>query len=496
MYLQFFLLNNVFIQKTLVFITKTMYNIYRKMVVKMVHSTRSLNKDRVSNAIIKGLAFDGGLFVFDEFKKINLNELLDLDYKEIAFKVMSLYLDDFSPLDLKEMINKAYNEENFSKGICQVTSFSNYSFLELYHGPTASFKDMALTILPYEIEYAKKINNINEETKIVVATSGDTGSATLSGFRNSNASITVLYPNLGVSKLQEKQMLYYEGRNKAIAINGNFDDSQRIVKEILLKNKNFSAANSINIGRLIPQIVYYFYAYIKLIKNNVVKLNEMINVSVPTGNFGNILAGFIAKNMGLPIKKLICAANENNVLTDFINTGIYDANRPFYKTHAPSMDILVSSNLERLIYYFSNDVELVKKLYVDLEKNKRFELPLEFKEKLKDFKSFYSTDQEILRTIKDEFETHNYLIDPHTAVALDAYKKSKESLHTLIVSTASPYKFIDVIKQALNLKNEDEELVKEIFLTTKMEIPSSISVLLNKEYRKKVMEKEEVIKEI
>ncbi len=439
----------------------------------MAHSTRSNTEMNIYDCIKKGLASDGGLFVFDEFKTIDLNTLIGKDYKETAYTILSLYLDDEN--GLRKAIENSYNDNNFKEKVVGIKTFDGYSYLELFHGPTAAFKDMALTFLP----------NFVSDTEVLVATSGDTGSATLSGFlSNKSVNVTVLYPNGLVSPLQEKQMLYFSnGRNKALALKGNFDDCQRLVKEISVKNNRISSANSINIGRLLPQIVYYFYGYIKLVEDGTIKLGDKINVSVPTGNFGNILAGWIAKNMGLPIDKFICACNENKVLYDFINTGIYDRNRSFHKTYSPSMDILVSSNMERLIYYFYKDTDKVNSLFAEFNKTGKIIIP-EYKELFKDFSSFYSTNEEILETIKDELDKNEYLIDPHTAVAKDAYKKSELRNHTLILSTASPYKFeaafndigikLDYSKAPIALKNAincdkeraivDEDDVRRMFL--------------------------------
>lgn len=416
----------------------------------MVHSTRSNNQITISKAILKGLASDGGLFIFDEIKKIDVKSLYSKTYQEIAIEILKKYLEEFSEEEIKWAVNSAYSKENFGDNPVTLKEFDKYAYLELFNGPTAAFKDMALTILPKFMYLSKKINGVNEKTHIYVATSGDTGSATLSGFYGTDGiDVTVLYPNKLVSSLQEKQMLYYsDKKSRAYALNGNFDDCQRLVKAISLNNKKISSANSINIGRLIPQIVYYFYGYIKLVEDGKVESGESINVCVPTGNFGNILAGYIAKQMGCPIDKLICAANENNILYDFINTGIYDSNRKFIKTYAPSMDILVSSNVERLLYFFYKDVNIIKEMF---EKFKETEMLKVDKNLFKDFKSFYATNNEILEEINHEYNENNYLIDPHTAVARNAYKKSVKDgndKYTLILSTASCYKFEDAIYDA------------------------------------------------
>lgn len=430
----------------------------------MIHSTRSNNNYSIYDAIEKGLAPDGGLFVIDEFKKVDLESLKDLSYHDLVINILKDYIPD-----IESKISKSYPEFDI-----KIKSFNDYAYLELFHGPTAAFKDVALSFLPFFLD----------NKKIVVATSGDTGSATLSGFKDKeNTSVTVLYPNNLVSPLQEKQMLYFTNeRNTALALNGNFDDCQRLVKELSLKDKNLSSANSINIGRLLPQIIYYFYGYFMLVKENKIKMNEKINVVVPTGNFGNILAGYIAKSMGLPISTLICASNENKVLYDFINTGIYDSNRKFKKTYSPSMDILVSSNIERLIYYFYKDVNKVNELYTEFKKTGKMYIK-EYKELFKDFDSAYVLNEEVLKEIKCEYELNNYLIDPHTAVAKCAYSKTKSNLFTLILSTASPFKFEDALKDAgLNLSD--------------FEMPDNLKPILLANKEKIVIEKDDAIKYI
>ncbi len=428
----------------------------------MVHSTRSNEKITISNAILKGLASDGGLFIFDEFKNIDINNLYNKDYCEISFEILRQYLDDFTDEEIKWAINEAYNKDNFINDIVSIKEFDKYAYLELFNGPTASFKDMALTILPKLMYLSKKKNYILDNTHIFVATSGDTGSATLSGFKNTDGiDVTVLYPDNKISDLQEQQMLYYSDNfSHAYALKGNFDDCQRIVKTISLNNPKISSANSINIGRLIPQIIYYFYGYVTLVNNKRINKNDLIDVCVPTGNFGNILAAYIAKQMGCPINKLICATNENNVLYDFINTGIYDRNRKFVKTYAPSMDIIVSSNIERLLYYFYKDTNKIKELFEEFNKNGIIKID---KDLFKDFKSFYATNDEILSEISNEYNDKNYLIDPHTAVALNAYKKSHSTNYTLIASTASCYKFENALidaKVPFNMNNAIETINK------------------------------------
>ena len=430
----------------------------------MIHSTRSTQSYSIFEAIEKGLASDGGLFVIDEFKKVNLNALKDLSYHELVIEILKDYIPG-----IDKIISETYPDFEI-----KVKTFDNYAYLELFHGPTLAFKDVALSFLPFFLD----------NKRIVVATSGDTGSATLSGFRNKkNISVTVLYPNNLVSPLQERQMLYFTNeRNSALALNGNFDDCQRLAKELALKDKNLSSANSINIGRLLPQIIYYFYGYFSLVRENKIKMNEIIDIVVPTGNFGNILAGYIAKTMGLPVETLICASNENKVLYDFIKTGIYDSNREFKKTYSPSMDILVSSNIERLIYYFYKDVNKVSELYDEFKRTGKMQIE-EYRNLFKDFDSAYVTNIEVLKEIKHEYQEKNYLIDPHTAVAKCAYNKVGSNNYTLILSTASPFKFEDALKDAGINMNE-------------FEMPDNLKCVLNDNKQKIVVEKEDVEKYI
>ena len=439
----------------------------------MFHSSRSNDLYPFSYCVNKGLASDGGLFIFDEIGKVDINSLINLNYQELSFVILRNLIDDFSDEEIKECINNSYNDNNFKEGMINLKAFDNYSYLELFHGPTAAFKDYALTILPYFMKASKKKNNDNSVGRIVVATSGDTGSATLSGFKNlKEFKVTVLYPNNLVSPLQEEQMLYYSnGNNYAYAYNGNFDDCQRIAKDIAIRNKNISSANSINLGRLFPQVIYYFYGYLELVRINKIEMGELINVTVPTGNFGNILAGYIAKKMGLPINKLICASNANNVLYDFINTGVYNKNRSFIKTYSPSMDILVSSNIERLIYYFYKDVNKVNALYKEFKETGKMYIK-EYKELFKDFESSFVTNEEVLKEIRHEYITNNYLIDPHTAVAKCAFNKTKNNTYTLILSTASPFKFSDAMMDAgIDLsKFEIPENLKDVIMDNKEKI--------------------------
>jgi len=396
------------------------------------------SKVKASEAILKGLADDGGLFMPDHIPVLekNLSELAGMTYQEIAYEVMKLYLTDFTEEELKNCINRAYDEKFDTKVIAPLAEAQGTYYLELFHGSTIAFKDMALSILPHLLITSAKKNQIQNEIVILTATSGDTGKAALAGFADVEGTrIIVFYPKNGVSPIQEKQMITQKGENTfVVGIYGNFDDAQTGVKKIFgdkdlaaqMKEKGFqfSSANSINIGRLVPQIVYYVYAYVKLLAEEKISEGEKINVVVPTGNFGNILAAYLAKNMGLPIAKLICASNDNKVLYDFFSTGIYDRNREFILTNSPSMDILISSNLERLIYRIAgNDAEKNAKLMSALSKNGRYEITEDMKAKLEDFYGNYAQESETAATIKEIYEDCGYVIDTHTAVAANVYKK-------------------------------------------------------------------------
>lgn len=424
----------------------------------MYHSTRG-NKNVTSyEAIINGLADDGGLYVIDEIPKLSYKEVLDYSYQRLAGKIISLFFKEFSYEEIQKEIDEAYKSFDISE-VVNITKLEGKAILELFHGPTGAFKDIALVVLPRMLKLAKKKVNNQKTTTILTATSGDTGGATLSGFKDVLGIETiVLYPTNGVSPLQEAQMQSFnKGNGHVLAVDGNFDSCQSFVKEFFLNNKelNLSSANSINISRLVPQIVYYYYTYIKLIKDKEIKEDEKINFTVPTGNFGDILAGYIAKMMGLPIEKLICASNKNNVLTDFFNTNIYDANREFYKTNSPSMDIIISSNLERLLYYTTKSVDKVKRAMADLKKYKRFELEGDYSS----FSAYYTNEEETNLTIKEYYDKYNYLVDPHTSVGLAALRKFKDKgindNYNVILSTASPLKFYDSVAKAISLECTD-----------------------------------------
>ena len=471
----------------------------------MYLSTRGGQRLTASKAILKGLADDGGLFIPETMPKLNVKWCLDKNYVEIAKEIFTLFFDDYTQDEIDYAISSAYNQSNFNECFAKVKNFGKCSFLELHHGPTLAFKDMALTILPFLIEIAKKKNNVLDKSLILVATSGDTGGAALSSFGSSTQFDTVvLYPDGGVSEIQEKQMLYYTNeRTHAFAVKGNFDDCQTFVKEVFSSYPKdngviLSSANSINIGRLIPQVVYYVYAYVESVKNKVIKEGEVFDICVPTGNFGDIFAGYLAKEIGLPIGKFICASNINNVLTDFFNDGYYNRLREFKKSNSPAMDILVSSNLERLVYLATNkNAERVKKLMQDLKDNGSYTLNDSEREFLKDFIGNYTDETQTINTIKDAFNELNYLIDPHTAVAYDCYKKVGNSdRFTLIVSTASPYKFPFTVAKALSLNQNQSEfkIIEDVAKFTNTEIPYGISKLKNSTKQTILKTKEEITK--
>ena len=468
-------------------------------------STR--NKNIVKNdkvALLQGLSEDGGLFVLENFKdKIDLEKLLNKSYTEIALEVLKLFFS-FDEKKLKSVIEKAYSKFSTSK-VTPLVELKKSYILELFHGPTSAFKDVALTLLPHLIQLA--LEGTNQEILVLTATSGDTGKAALEGFKDvAQTEIIVFYPKNGVSKVQELQMRTQEGKNtKVCAIEGNFDDAQTGVKNIFLDenlqkklgDKKFSSANSINIGRLTPQIVYYIVSYVELVKNNKIKMGDKINFVVPTGNFGDILAGYYAKKLGLPVNKFICASNNNNVLYDFLTTGTYDRNREFLKTISPSMDILISSNLERLLYDLSGaDDKYIKSLMEDLNKNGKYQVNDEILKKIKEqFGAGYATDEETAKTIKKVWEEEKYLLDPHTAVAYKVMLEQNLSEPTVVLSTASPYKFCASVANALlNIHDEDEfVLMQKLYETTKIEIPENLKNLKSKEIlHSDIIKKEEM----
>ncbi len=453
-------------------------------------------KVTASQAILKGLAPDGGLFVPESIPSFDksLEELSKMSYKEVAYEVMKLMLDDFTEEELKACIDKAYDEKFDTDVIAPLVKADGAYYLELFHGATIAFKDMALSILPHLLITSAKKNDVHNEIVILTATSGDTGKAALAGFADVKGTrIIVFYPKNGVSPIQEKQMVTQKGDNTyVIGIKGNFDDAQTGVKKIFGDKElekemaeagfQFSSANSINIGRLVPQIVYYVYAYTRLLADGEIKAGDKINAVVPTGNFGNILAAFYAKHMGLPINKLICASNENKVLYDFFTTGEYDRNREFVLTTSPSMDILISSNLERLIYRIAgNSAKKNSELMESLKNTGKYEITPEMKAQLSDFYGNYATEAEDAATIKKLYEDTGYVIDTHTAVAATVYEKYKKETGddtvTVIASTASPYKFTRSVMDAIDSKYDsmtDFELVDELSKISNVAVPQAI----------------------
>ena len=467
-------------------------------------STRNAEKTvTASEAILKGLADDGGLFVPVTIPKldVSLDELKDMTYQETAYAVMRQFITDFTEEELKHCIAKAYDTKFDTEEIAPLVKVDGTYYLELFHGATIAFKDMALSILPHLLTTAAKKNNVKNEIVILTATSGDTGKAALAGFADVEGTrIIVFYPKNGVSKVQELQMVTQKGANTSVvAIHGNFDCAQSGVKAIfenkeLAKELNhagfqFSSANSINIGRLVPQIVYYVYAYAKLLQNEEITEGESINVVVPTGNFGNILAAYFAKQMGIPIDKLICASNENKVLFDFFQTGVYDKNREFILTNSPSMDILISSNLERLIYMIAGqDANKNSELMQALKSKGVYELTDEMKANLDDFAAGYATEAEVRETIAEVYKKTGYVIDTHTAVAAKVCKAyqdaSKDEKKTVIASTASPYKFARSVMTAIDDKYdalEEFDLIDSLEVISNVDIPNAVEEIRNAE---------------
>lgn len=466
-----------------------------------------------AQAIAQGISKDGGLFVPQEFPKYSaetFNELLKLDYKGRAKKVFADFLSDFTEEEINDCVENAYTKEKFGSDNPAPLAYAKLNgkelnILELWHGPTCAFKDMALQILPHFLTKSLKKTYDGKDAVILVATSGDTGKAALEGFKNvDHTKILVFYPVDGVSPMQKLQMTTQEGDNVSVcAINGNFDDAQSAVKsiftnaeiknELAKKNMMFSSANSINWGRLVPQIVYYFSTYCDLINMGKIKAGDKINVVVPTGNFGNILAGYYAKKMGLPIKTLVCASNSNNVLTDFLKTGTYDKNRKFYTTTSPSMDILISSNLERLLYHMSDgDDKLINDLMNKLSNDGKYTVSNELIAKIqKEFDAGFTAEQNVDDTIKSHFDKYHYLCDTHTAVAVKVYdeyvKATGDDIPTVIDSTASPYKFSASVLNAVLAgkapKLDEFAMVDELHKVTGADIPKPLASLKDKSIR-------------
>lgn len=472
-------------------------------------STRNSSVNVTSaQAIAQGISKDGGLFVPSEIPQITLEDvktLGDMTYAQRAFFVFSKYLTDFTEAEIKYCVESAYNTKNFdSDNIAELAHlFDGTYMLELWHGPTCAFKDMALQILPYLLTTSAKRLELNKKIVILVATSGDTGKAALEGFKDvPDTEILVFYPDDGVSAMQKKQMTTQEGKNVNVcAIKGNFDDAQNGVKAIFTNEEiaaeleksgmMFSSANSINWGRLAPQIIYYISSYAQLVKDGEIALGDKINIVVPTGNFGNILAGYYAKKMGIPVNKLICASNANNVLTDFLTTGVYNRNRPFHATISPSMDILISSNLERLLYHISGEDDgQIREWFGALASEGKYEVTDEVKAVLKE--EFYAgccDDTETKACIKEIYNKYSYTCDTHTAVAVKVYNDYKaatgDETKTIIASTASPYKFSGSVLEAIEINTDSDEfeLVEKLAEVSKIPVPASLAELKNKDIR-------------
>jgi threonine synthase len=463
----------------------------------LYRSTRSNGKGvKASEAILKGLADDGGLFVPESVPTLDksLEELSQMTYQETAYEVMKLFLTDFTENELKDCIKKAYDSKFDTEVIAPLVEADGAYYLELFHGATIAFKDMALSILPHLLITSAKKNNVKNDIVILTATSGDTGKAALAGFAGvEGTKIIVFYPKHGVSPIQEKQMVTQKGDNTfVVGITGNFDDAQTGVKKMFgdkelagIMDKagfQFSSANSINIGRLVPQVVYYVYSYAQLLKEGKIAKGDKINVVVPTGNFGNILAAYFAKHMGVPIAKLICASNENKVLYDFFETGVYDRNREFVLTSSPSMDILISSNLERLIYITAGaDADKNAAFMSSLSKEGKYEITPDMKANMADFYGNFASEEETAKTIKDLYDKTGYVIDTHTAVAATVLKKYRkatgDNTPVVVASTASPFKFTRSVMNAIDTKYDsmgDFELVDELSKIANVAVPKAI----------------------
>ncbi len=466
------------------------------MDVLYTNTRDAAEKVRASEAILKGLANGGGLYVPTVIPTLDIpvEELSKMTYQETAYAVMSKFLTDFTEEELKTCINRAYDEKFDTPEIAPMVQADGAYYLELFHGSTIAFKDMALSILPHLLITSARKNQVKNDIVILTATSGDTGKAALAGFADvEGTKIIVFYPKNGVSPIQEKQMITQRGANThVVGIYGNFDQAQTGVKQMFsddaLKAEldaagyQFSSANSINIGRLVPQIVYYVYAYAKLYANAVITADEQINIVVPTGNFGNILAAFYAKQMGLPIDRLICASNENKVLYDFFSTGVYDKNREFMLTSSPSMDILISSNLERLIYRIAGeDAEKNAAMMAQLSAEGKYEITPEMQALLACFYGNYASEAETAAAIKGLYENTGYVMDTHTAVASAVYGKyvqeTGDAKKTVIASTASPFKFTRSVMNAIDEQYDamtDFELVDELSKLANVTVPQAI----------------------
>ena len=466
-------------------------------------STR--NKEKivsVSEAIIQGLADDGGLYTPQTLdQKVDLASTLKMSYLELAQYILSLFLSDFSHKQIQQCVQNAYQNSFENNEVAPLCKYNDGWLVELWHGPTSAFKDVALTLLPHLLTAAYQNQNENDLISILTATSGDTGKAAINGFADvKNTAITVLYPEIGVSDIQKRQMQTSLGKNvEVIAVKGNFDDCQRIVKDAMkdpvvleaCKHMKLSSANSINIGRLLPQIVYYFDSYAKLVNHGDIQLGDTVNFVVPSGNFGNILAGYLATQLGLPVKKLVCASNSNNVLTDFIRTGTYNSNRTFIPTISPSMDILVSSNLERLLFLLSNHNDvLINQYMASLKNDGHYTISDDLRQRLQEsFAAYDCSEDECKKVIHDTFHKEHILIDPHTAVAVHAchaYKQeSSDNTPCIVLSTASAYKFAKDVYTALtgNSCKDEFEAMNALHDYTSIAIPKNLACLKDMEIR-------------
>lgn len=468
------------------------------------------------DAILQGIGSDGGLLVPDfELDQKDLKALQHLSYVDMATEIMTSFVGEEEKEEMRALCQKAYGQNLFPQEVVPVKQAGDVFIAELFQGPTAAFKDMALSLLPHFMTYSLKKKGEQRKVMILAATSGDTGKAALEGFKDVDGTyIQVFYPVDGVSPIQKQQMVTQTGNNvDVVGIQGNFDDAQRAVKQAFQSSALkdlcdehhvfLSSANSINIGRLIPQIVYYFYSYMTLVNKNEIRLGESVHFTIPSGNFGNCLAGVLAKKMGLPIQKFIVASNKNNILTDFFRTGKYDARREFYKTNAPAMDILVSSNLERLVYMMAQDSQKVKSYMDDLNQNGVYEISSDLLEKIQDvFKAGWLNEDEVLDTIKTCFEQTGYLLDTHTAIGYGVYKEyqkaSGDETKTIILATASPYKFADSVYKALTDQNLSEyQAIEAVYEKTGVDIPKPLVQLDQKEIlHQKVIDKDDIIYEI
>lgn len=468
------------------------------------------------DAILQGIGSDGGLLVPDfELDQKDLKALQHLSYVDMATEIMTSFVGEEEKEEMRALCQKAYGQNLFPQEVVPVKQAGDVFIAELFQGPTAAFKDMALSLLPHFMTYSLKKKGEQRKVMILAATSGDTGKAALEGFKDVDGTyIQVFYPVDGVSPIQKQQMVTQTGNNvDVVGIQGNFDDAQRAVKQAFQSSALkdlcdehhvfLSSANSINIGRLIPQIVYYFYSYMTLVNKNEIRLGESVHFTIPSGNFGNCLAGVLAKKMGLPIQKFIVASNKNNILTDFFRTGKYDARREFYKTNAPAMDILVSSNLERLVYMMAQDSQKVKSYMDDLNQNGVYEISSDLLEKIQDvFKAGWLNEDEVLDTIKTCFEQTGYLLDTHTAIGYGVYKEyqktSGDETKTIILATASPYKFADSVYKALTDQSLSEyQAIEAVYEKTGVDIPKPLVQLDQKEIlHQKVIDKDDIIHEI